>query len=194
MSDKLFSRLYWRPYILIGICMLLVLLSSLLPYLLPWIFVHYTGYDVYFFKFIAYLVKAAMLLYIVSVYRALTAKYFPRLDKLCTKEVRAVITEHRTSWMRGKQLCPVFTYTVGEKEYSEPLNEARGSREKTGDVIDKGFTLKLPRKIRYNPDNPREFYIAGQEYYSRKAAIVRYVLFSILFFIQLYVDIFQYAR
>ena len=35
MSEKLFSRLYWRPYLLIGISMLLVLVSSLIPYLLP---------------------------------------------------------------------------------------------------------------------------------------------------------------
>ena len=64
MSEKLFSRLYWRPYLLIGICMLLVLVSSLIPYLLPheWLAKHYPGYDLYMFKSMVWLIKLAMLL------------------------------------------------------------------------------------------------------------------------------------
>lgn len=58
---------------------------------------------------------------------------------------------YKSSWSRGKQLCPVFTYKVGDKEYSEALNEAKGTKEKSGDVLERGFTLKLPRKIIYNP-------------------------------------------
>ena len=32
---KLFSRLYWRPYMFIGLSILLVFISSLIPYVLP---------------------------------------------------------------------------------------------------------------------------------------------------------------
>lgn len=194
MSEKLFSRLYWRPYVLIGVSILLVLLSSVLPYLLPWLAFNYTGYDVYLFKAIAWTVKLAVLVYLFSVYRALSARYFPKLNRLCTSEARAVITAYKQSWARGKQLCPVLTYTVNGTEYSEPLNEAKGSREKEGDKMERGFSLKLPRKIMYNPQEPRQFYIAGEEYYSRRAAIFRYILFSLLFFIQLYLNVFMYVR
>lgn len=194
MSEKLFARLYWRPYVLIGISMLLIVVSSLMPYVLPWIIVNHTGYDVYFFKLIAWLVKFSILLYLYSVYRAFTAGYFPDPAQLCNKEVRAVITAYKKSWLRGKQLCPIFTYNAGEKEFHEALNEAKGSREKTGDSLEKGFTLKLPRKIRYNPQRPREFYLPGELYYSRKSAIVRYVLFSLLYFAQLYLNVFVYLK
>ena len=84
------------------------------------------------------------------------------------------------------------TITVDGKEYSEALNEARGSRTKEGDRLDRGFALKQARKIIYNPADPREFYIRGEEYYSRKGALVRFVLFSLLFFLQLYLNVFMY--
>ena len=196
MSEKLFSRLYWRPYLLIGICMLLVLVSSLIPYLLPhaWLAKHYPGYDLYMFKSMVWLIKLAMLLYLFSVVRVFWKGYFPKLQKVCTTELRAVISGYKTSWSRGKQLCPIFTYTVDGVEYSEPLNEAKGERSKDEEVIERGFTLKLPRKIVYNPQNPREFYLPGCEYYSRKTAIFRYVMFSLLFFLQLYLNVFIYVR
>lgn len=196
MSEKLFSRLYWRPYLLIGVSMLLVLISSLLPYLLPhaWLGKHYPGYDLYMFKTMAWLIKFAMLLYLFGVVRAIWKNYFPKLTSLCTTEVRAVITGYKKSWSRGSQLCPIFTYTVAGKEYSEALNEAKGSSSKGVETIEKGFTLKLPRKIIYNPQEPRQFYLAGCEYYSRKAAIFRFVLFSLLFFLQLYLNVFMYVR
>lgn len=196
MSEKLFSRLYWRPYLLIGICMLLVLVSSLIPYLLPhaWLAKNYPGYDLYMFKSMVWLIKLAMLLYLFSVVRVFWKGYFPKLQKVCTTELRAVITGYKTSWSRGKQLSPVFTYTVDGVEYSEALNEAKGERSKDEEVIKRGFTLKLPRKIVYNPQNPREFYLPGCEYYSRKTAIFRYVMFSLLFFLQLYLNVFMYVR
>lgn len=196
MSEKLFSRLYWRPYLLIGISMLLVLVSSLIPYLLPheWLAKNYPGYDLYMFKSMVWLIKLAMLLYLFSVVRVFWKGYFPKLQKVCATELRAVITGYKTSWSRGKQLCPVFTYTVDGVEYSEALNEAKGERSKDEEVIERGFTLKLPRKIVYNPQNPREFYLPGCEYYSRKTAIFRYVMFSLLFFLQLYLNVFMYVR
>ncbi len=196
MSEKLFSRLYWRPYILIGISMLLVLASSLMPYLLPhaWLGKNYPGYDLYMFKTMAWMIKLAMLLYIWCVVRAVWKRYFPKLETLCTAEVRAVITGYKQSWSRGKQLCPMFTYTVDGKEYSEALNESKGTKDKDGDIIERGFTLKLPRRIVYNPQDPRQFYLPGCEYYSRKAAIFRFVLFSLLFFLQLYLNVFMYLR
>lgn len=196
MSEKLFSRLYWRPYLLIGISMLLVLLSSLIPYLLPhaWLAKNYPGYDLYMFKSMVWLIKLAMLLYLFSVVRVFWKGYFPKLQKVCTTELRAVISGYKTSWSRGKQLCSVFTYTVDGVEYSEALNEAKGERSKDEEVIERGFTLKLRRKIVYNPQNPREFYLPGCEYYSRKTAIFRYVMFSLLFFLQLYLNVFMYVR
>lgn len=196
MSEKLFSRLYWRPYLLIGISMLLVLVSSLIPYLLPhaWLAKNVPGYDWYMFKSMAWLIKLAMLLYLFSVVRVFWKGYFPKLQKVCTTELRAVISGYKTSWSRGKQLCPVFTYTVDGVEYGEALNEAKGERSKDEEVIERGFTLKLPRKIVYNPQNPREFYLPGCEYYSRKTAIFRYVMFSLLFFLQLYLNVFIYVR
>ena len=36
MSEKLFFRLYWRPYVLLGVSVLLVLIGSLAPYILPY--------------------------------------------------------------------------------------------------------------------------------------------------------------
>lgn len=196
MSEKLFSRLYWRPYLLIGISMLLVLVSSLIPYLLPhaWLAKNVPGYDWYMFKSMAWLIKLAMLLYLFSVVRVFWKGYFPKLQNVCTTELRAVISGYKTSWSRGKQLCPVFTYTVDGVEYGEALNEAKGERSKDEEVIERGFTLKLPRKIVYNPQNPREFYLPGCEYYSRKTAIFRYVMFSLLFFLQLYLNVFIYVR
>lgn len=194
MSEKLFARLYWRPYALIGISMLLIVASSLMPYLLPWVIRNYTGYDVYFFKLIAWLVKFSILLYLYSVYRAFAAGYFPDPAGLCSKEARAVITGYKKTWLRGKQICPVFSYRAGERDFSEALNEAKGIREKTGDRPEKGFTLKLPRKIKYNPKRPAEFYLPGELYYSRKAAIARYVLFSLLYCAQLYLNVFAYMK
>ncbi|MDO4922175.1 MAG: hypothetical protein Q4E64_10185 [Phascolarctobacterium sp.] len=194
MSEKLFSRLYWRPYLMIGVSMLLVMLSSLTLYVLPheWLATNHNNYGLYAFKAMAWLIKLSMLTYLFGIYLALRKNYFPRLGKLCCKEARAVITGYSKSWTRGKQLCPIFTYTVDGKEYSEALNEAHGSRTKDGDQIDRGFTLKLPRKIKYNPDAPREFYLLGEEYYSRKGAIARFVLFSLLYFLQLYLNVFMY--
>ncbi len=196
MSEKLFSRLYWRPYICIGVSMLLVLLSSLAPYIFPrdWLALNLHGYGMYIFKGMAWLIKISVLVYLYSIYEIFAKKYFPKLDKLCTLQVRAVITEYKQTWTRGKQLCPVLTYTVGGREYSEALNEAHGERDKDGDHIEKGYTLKLPRKILCNAQDPRQFYISGEEYYSRRAAIVRYIVFSLLFFVQMYLNIFIYAR
>ena len=196
MSEKLFSRLYWRPYLLIGVSMILVLVSSVIPYILPhaWLGKNYPGYDLYMFKTMAWLIKLAMLVYLFSIVRVFWKGYFPKLKSVCTTEVRAVITGYKTSWTRGRQLCPIFTYTVDGKEYSEALNEAKGSRSKDEEVIERGFTLKLPRKIVYNPQNPREFYLPGCEYYSRKTAIFRYLMFSLLFFLQLYLNVFMYVR
>lgn len=196
MSEKLFSRLYWRPYLFIGISMLLVLISSLVPYLLPhgWLGKNYPGYDLYMFKGMAWLLKLALLLYLYAVVSAFTKNYFPKLQDLCCKETRAVISGYKASWTRGKQLCPVFTYSVDGREYSEAINEAKGNREKDGDIIERGFTLKLPRKIIYNPQNPREFYLPGSEYYSRKTAVFRFALFSVLFFLQLYLNFFVNVR
>ena len=176
--------------------MLLVLVSSLIPYVLPhaWLGKNYPGYDLYMFKTMAWLIKFSMLLYLFSVVRVFWKGYFPKLKNVCTQEVRAVITGYKTSWTRGKQLCPIFTYKVEGTEYSEALNEAKGTRSKDEEVIERGFTLKLPRKIIYNPQNPREFYLPGCEYYSRKAAIFRYLMFSLLFFLQLYLNVFMYVR
>lgn len=196
MSEHLFSRLYWRPYIYIGISILLVFISSLLPMVLPhaWLAKNVAGYQYYMFKGISWMVKLAMLCYAFGLYKAFRGKLFPKLERLCTGEVRAVITDYKQSWSRGSQLCPVFTYTVEDKEYTEALNEAKGTRNKDGEHIDKGYTLKLPRKLRYNPEDPKQFYIVGEEYYSRKVAIVRYVIFSLMFFLQLYMNYFVYLR
>lgn len=196
MSEKLFARLYWRPYLCIGISMLLVLLSSLMPYLLPhgWLAQHYPGYDLYMFKVMVWLIKLSMLTYLYGVVRVFWKHYFTEPSKLCSEEVRSVITDYKKSWSRGSQLCPVFTYRVERQEYSEALNEAKGSRTKDAETIEKGFTLKLPRRLRYNPLEPCEFYLAGCDYYSRKAAIFRFVLFSLLYFLQLYLNVFIYVR
>ena len=167
--------------------MILVLLSSMVPYILPhaWLGEHYPGYDFYMFKGMAWTLKLALLIYLYGIVCIFTKNYFPKLSSLCTEEVRAVITGYKSSWSRGKQLCPVFTYKVGDKEYSEALNEAKGTKEKSGDVLERGFTLKLPRKIIYLP---------GYEYYSRKAAVFRYILFSMLLFLQLYLNFFVNVR
>lgn len=196
MSEKLFSRLYWRPYMFIGLSILLVFISSLIPYVLPhaWLAQRYPGYDLYMFKGMAWLIKLSMLLYIFCIYQAMAKNYFPKLPKLCSEETRAVITGYKKTWSRGSQLCPIFTYNVDGTEYSEALNESKGSRTKTEETIDRGFTLKLPRKIFYNPKNPTQFFVPGEEYYSRKAAIFRFVIFSALFFLQLYLNVFIYVR
>lgn len=168
----------------------------MVPYILPhaWLGEHYPGYDFYMFKGMAWTLKLALLIYLYGIVCIFTKNYFPKLSNLCTEEVRAVITGYKSSWSRGKQLCPVFTYRVGDKEYSEALNEAKGTKEKSGDVLERGFTLKLPRKIIYNPQNPKEFYLPGCEYYSRKAAVFRYILFSMLLFLQLYLNFFVNVR
>lgn len=57
-------------------------------------------------------------------------------------------------------------------------------------MLERGFTLKLPRKIIYNPQNPKEFYLPGCEYYSRKAAVFRYILFSMLLFLHAVSELF----
>ena len=152
------------------------------------------GYDFYMFKGMAWTLKLALLIYLYGIVCIFTKNYFPKLCSLCTEEVRAVITGYKSSWSRGKQLCPVFTYKVGDKEYSEALNEAKGTKEKSGDVLERGFTLRLLRKIIYNPQNPKEFYLPGCEYYSRKAAVFRYILFSMLLFLQLYLNFFVNVR
>lgn len=194
MSEKLFSRLYWRPYLLTGVSMLLVMLGELALYALPhqWLSAHYSDYGLYLVKGVTWLVKLSILIYLFGVYKAVRGNCFPVLTKLCSKETRAVISGYSKSWTRGKLLCPIFSYRVDGQEYSEPLNEARGSRTKEGERPDKGFALKQARKIRYNPAEPREFYIMGEEYYSRKGAVVRFVLFSLLFFLQLYLNVFMY--
>ncbi len=196
MSEKLFSRLYWRPYKLIGLAMLMILISSMLPYVLPhaWLAQQLPNYTYYMFKGMAWLVKLAILVYLFSIYRAFRGNYFPKLEELCDREARGVITGYKQSWTRGSQLCPLFSYTVEGREYAEALNEAKGTRKKGVDELDKGFTPKLPRKLRYASEDPRQFYIRGEEYYSRKAGIARYIIFSLLFFLQLYVNFFVYLR
>ena len=108
-----------------------------------WLGEHYPGYDFYMFKGMAWTLKLALLIYLYGIVCIFTKNYFPKLSSLCTKEVRAVITGYKSSWSRGKQLCPVFTYKVGDKEYSEALNEAKGTKEKSGDVI----IRKIPRNF-----------------------------------------------
>ena len=78
MSEKLFSRLYWRPYMFIGLSILLVFISSLIPYVLPhaWLAQRYPGYDLYMFKGMAWLIKLSMLLYIFCIYQAVTKIIF----------------------------------------------------------------------------------------------------------------------
>ena len=92
--------------------MVLVLLSSMVPYILPhaWLGEHYPGYDFYMFKGMAWTLKLALLIYLYGIVCIFTKNYFPKLSSLCTEEVRAVITGYKSSWSRGKQLCPVFTY------------------------------------------------------------------------------------
>ena len=124
--------------------MILVLLSSMVPYILPhaWLGEHYPGYDFYMFKGMAWTLKLALLIYLYGIVCIFTKNYFPKLSSLCTEEVRAVITGYKSSWSRGKQLCPVFTYKVGDKEYSEALNEAKGTK------ILRNFTCRAANIIR----------------------------------------------
>lgn len=194
MSEKLFFRLYWRPYLLLGVSFLLVFISSLAPSLLPhlWLDRHIPGYFYWMYRAEVWIVKASLIIYIISLVRAFTAGYFPRLDKVCSLQGRAEITGYKKTWSRGKQLCPILAFEAGGQQYSCALNDARGSREKDGDRIEKGFAIGLRRKIMYNGDNPLLFYVSGEQYYSRTAAVLRYVLMSALYFISLYLGFFIY--
>lgn len=196
MSEKLFFRLYWRPYLLLGVSFLLVFIGSLAPSLLPhlWLDKHLPGYFYYMYRAEVWIVKASLIIYIVSLVRAVSAGYFPKLSKLCSVQGRAEITGYKKTWSRGRQLCPVLDFEADGQQYSCALNDAHGSREKDGDRADKGFTLGLRRKIMYNAGNPLLFYIPGEQYYSRTAAILRYILLSVLYFISLYLGFFIYIE
>lgn len=195
MSEKLFFRLYWRPYILLGVSFLLVLISSLAPNLLPhaWLDAHIPGYYLYMFKGVSWLVKLSMLIFVVAIVRAVTAGYFPRLEKLCGENGSGVIAGYKQVWSRGKQMMPVVNFVAESKEYTLAINDAKGYRTKDGDQIDKGFAIGNRRKLRYCADDPRLFYIPGEEIYSRKAAILRFVLFSGLYFMELYIGFFHFV-
>lgn len=194
MSEKLFYRLYWRPYVLLGVSVLLVLIGSLAPYILPhaWLDRHVPGYYFYMFKTVSWLVKIAIAVFLLSVIRAFTAGYFPRLEKLCTVKGSGIITGYKKTWDRGSQLRPVLEISAEDRVYSCAINEAKGRRKKDGDIIQNGFTAGLRKKIMYNQQEPRMFYIPGEEIYSRKAAIVRYILLSFLFILEAYIGIFHY--
>lgn len=194
MSEKLFYRLYWRPYVLLGVSVLLILISSLAPYILPhvWLDKHIPGYYFYMFKTVSWLVKIGIGIFLLSLIRAVTADYFPVLEKLCTAKGSSIISGYKKTWDRGNQLRPVFDFEIDGQKYSCAVNEAKGRRKKDGDVIQGGFTVGLRRKIMYNPQDPRMFYLPGEEIYSRKAAIVRYILISFLFILEAYIGIFHY--
>ena len=70
--------------------MILVLLSSMVPYILPhaWLGEHYPGYDFYMFKGMAWTLKLALLIYLYGIVCIFTKNYFPKLSSLCTEEVR----------------------------------------------------------------------------------------------------------
>lgn len=195
MSEKLFFRLYWRPYILLGVSFLLVLISSLAPNLLPhaWLDAHIPGYYLYMFKSVAWLVKLSMAVFIIAAVRAMTAGYFPHLERLCSEAGSGVVSGYKHTWSRGKQLMPVIDFEAGGAAYSLPLNDAKGYRTKDGDDIDRGYAIGNRRKLRYCAADPRLFYIPGEEIYSRKAAILRYVLFSLLYFTELYIGFFHFV-
>lgn len=194
MSEKLFFRLYWRPYLLLGVSFLLVIISSLAPNLLPhaWLDARIPGYYLYMFKGVAWLVKLSMAVFIISAVRAVTAGYFPRLDKLCGERGSGVVTGYKSTWSRGKQLMPIIEFEADGASYRLPLNDAKGYRKKDGDSIDRGYNIGNRRRLRYCGADPRLFYIPGEEIYSRKAAILRYVLFSVLFFVELYIGFFHF--
>lgn len=194
MSEKLFFRLYWRPYVLLGVSALLVLISSLAPYILPhvWLDKHIPGYYFYMFKTVSWMVKLALLIFLISLVRAFTADYFPVLSKLCTGKGSGIISGYKKTWDRGNQLRPVIDFEIEDKKYSCAINEAKGRRTKDGDQLQGGFTEGVRKKIMYNLNNPQMFYIVGEEIYSRKAAVVRYILLSFLFILEAYIGIFHY--
>lgn len=194
MSEKLFFRLYWRPYVLLGVSALLVLISSLAPYILPhiWLDKHIPGYYFYMFKTVSWMVKLALLIFLISIVRAFTADYFPVLSKLCTGKGSGIISGYKKTWDRGNQLRPVIDFEIKDKKYSCAINEAKGRRTKDGDQLQGGFTEGVRKKIMYNLNNPQMFYIVGEEIYSRKAAVVRYILLSFLFILEAYIGIFHY--
>lgn len=194
MSEKLFFRLYWRPYVLLGVSALLILISSLAPYILPhiWLDKHIPGYYFYMFKTVSWMVKLALLIFLISLVRAFTADYFPVLSKLCTGKGSGIISGYKKTWDRGNQLRPVIDFEIEDKKYSCAINEAKGRRTKDGDQLQGGFTEGVRKKIMYNLNNPQMFYIVGEEIYSRKAAVVRYILLSFLFILEAYIGIFHY--
>ncbi len=195
MSEKLFFRLYWRPYVLVGVSLLLVLISSLAPYVLPyeWLGQHVPEYYFYLVKIVTWMVKISMLLAIVSLVRAATANYFPYLEKLCTEKANGTITGYKKTWDRGSQLRPIIAFKVQHQEYSCAINEAKGRRKKKEDIIDSGFNIGLKKKVMYNAQNPLLFYLPGEEIYSRKAAVLRYILLLMMLVLELYIGVFQYT-
>ncbi len=195
MSEKLFSRLYWRPYILVLISVLLIFVASFAPSVLPhvWLDRHIPGYHFYMFKTVAWMVKIGLLIYLISFVRAMTADYFPEIGDICKKHSSGAVTGYKKTWDRGSQLRPYFTFTAEGREYCGAINEAKGSRGKNGDSIENGFTIGARKKLIYSEKDPVLFYIPGEEIYSRKAAILRYVFLSCLFFLELYVGFISYS-
>lgn len=194
MSEKLFYKLYWRPYVLLGVSMLLILVSSLAPYLLPhaWLDKHVTGYYFYMFKTISWLVKIAMAGAVISVIRAVTADYFPKLENLCTQQAVGTVSGYKKTWDRGSQLRPIIDFSVQQEKYSCAVNEAKGRRVKKEDVVEADFALGLKKKVIYNEHSPEEFYLPGEAVYSRRAAMSRYVLLLMLLVLETYLGIFNY--
>lgn len=194
MSEKLFFRLYWRPYVLLGVSVLLVLIGSLAPYILPyaWLEQHVPGYYFYLVKTVTWMVKLSMLIAIISLARAMTADYFPTLEKLCTEKANGTISGYKKTWDRGSQLRPIIDFKVQHQDYSCAINEAKGRRTKNEDIIDSGFTAGLKKKLMYNAQNPQLFYLPGEEIYSRKAAVLRYILLWIMFVLELYIGFLRY--
>lgn len=194
MSEKLFYKLYWRPYVLLGVSMLLILISSLAPYLLPhaWLDQHIAGYYFYMFKTVSWLVKIALVTVVISVVRAFSADYFPHLEKLCTKQTNGMVSGYKKTWDRGSQLRPIIDFTVKQEKYSCAVNEAKGRKVKNENVVEADFALGLKKKVIYNEHSPEEFYLAGEAVYSRRAAMARYLLLLMLLILEAYLGIFNY--
>ena len=57
--------------------MILVLLSSMVPYILPhaWLGEHYPGYDFYMFKGMAWTLKLALLIYLYGIIRKIPKNF-----------------------------------------------------------------------------------------------------------------------
>lgn len=79
------------------------------------------------------------------------------LTKVCTQETESTIVEITTRKESEGHLYttyyyPVLSYTVDGKEYKGEGDKSRNSSEYgIGDIV----------SIRYNPENPKEFYMIG---------------------------------